>query len=147
MTIKNLGRIRHRAAAITVTGLGVAATVLFSSGAAQAATLTEQAWTSTNKCLANLYNINGNYIGETNSNYYAQAGVYQSTRDSGYGCEGWLQRSTDGGATWSTISGKTFTTGPGDQEFTGWYYDGPGYKARACAWDADTGITACTKAF
>jgi hypothetical protein len=53
---------------------------------------------------------------------------------SGYSLDGWLERSTDGGASWYRISGiHTLNDGSADDDSqTDSYYDGPGYLARAC---------------
>ncbi|MBF9069071.1 hypothetical protein [Streptacidiphilus fuscans] len=53
---------------------------------------------------------------------------------SGYNLNGWLERSTDGGRTWYTVSGVDSVNYPNAdvtiQTYN--YYDGPGYLARAC---------------
>lgn len=56
---------------------------------------------------------------------------------SGYTMNGWLERSTNGGATWSTLSGvhSLVPSGGSSDDYyaaTDNYYDGPGYLARAC---------------
>jgi hypothetical protein len=61
---------------------------------------------------------------------YVQASV--SNNDSGYTCMGWLERSTDGGGSWSVISGYHTVANNGNTQATDPYYDGPGYEARAC---------------
>lgn len=52
----------------------------------------------------------------------------------GWTCTAWLERSTDGGGHWSTVSGyHTLDSIPGlVEDGTGDYYDGVGYLARAC---------------
>lgn len=49
----------------------------------------------------------------------------------GYTMNAWLERSTDGGQTWSTVSG-VHAMSSHDWVSTYSYYDGPGYLARAC---------------
>ncbi|NUS13289.1 MAG: hypothetical protein HOY69_18115 [Streptomyces sp.] len=49
-------------------------------------------------------------------------------------CQGWLQRSTDGGRTWTDISDVHVGYG-GVHAGTSYYYDGPGYLARVCVGD------------
>jgi hypothetical protein len=138
MSLMKLGRTSRRSVTIAVTGAGVAATVLFGGGVAQAFSSLQERWTGTNECQANLYVEPGTYVGQSNSHDYAQAGVYESSqfKDNESGdCEGWLERSTDGGHNWNMLGDLHFTTGRGTSDATGWYYDGPGYMARACARD------------
>jgi hypothetical protein len=62
--------------------------------------------------------------------HFAQALVQND--NSGYTCTGWLERSADGGESWSTISGDHTVLNNGAIQDTDPYYDGPGYEARAC---------------
>jgi hypothetical protein len=55
--------------------------------------------------------------------FYAQYTTYTENA--------WLERSTDGGETWSTVSGVHTLDSEGFVS-TDAYYDGPGYLARAC---------------
>ncbi|TDT98296.1 beta-lactamase inhibitor (BLIP) [Streptomyces sp. 846.5] len=58
------------------------------------------------------------------SGFFANVGT-------GYTLNAWLERSTDGGATWHTVSGvHSLNSGGNVQTYP--YYDGPGYLARAC---------------
>lgn len=54
--------------------------------------------------------------------------------DPGWTCEGWLERSTDGGKHWYIISGYHLLDSVPvvESDSTGTYYDGVGYLARAC---------------
>ncbi|MEU6389336.1 hypothetical protein [Streptomyces sp. NPDC046939] len=61
-------------------------------------------------------------------------------------CTGWLMRSSDGGNTWSQVSGTHTVYTQGATDRTGWYWDGTGYRAKACVRDAG-GHQACTPAF
>ncbi|TDT98297.1 hypothetical protein EDD99_6524 [Streptomyces sp. 846.5] len=56
---------------------------------------------------------------------------YFGDTNSGYTMNGWLERSTDGGASWYTVSGVHSLSGNSSAE-TDAYYDGPGYLARSC---------------
>lgn len=49
-------------------------------------------------------------------------------------CQGWLQRSTNGGQTWSDLSYRHVGYG-GVHAGTDYYYDGAGYLARVCVGD------------
>jgi hypothetical protein len=149
VTIKSLGRIQRRAVAIAVTGAGVAATVLLSAGVAAAWSPMYTAWTGASQCMASLYVEPGTSVGQASSHDYAQANAYQSSGDGASSdCVGWLERSTDGGSTWSPISGNHWTSGPGtSSSFTSWYYDGPGYMSRACVEDETTFVHACTTGY
>jgi hypothetical protein len=60
---------------------------------------------------------------------YAYAYFYMDY--TGYNENAWMERSTDGGQTWSTVSG-VHAMGSNDFVSTYAYYDGPGYLARAC---------------
>jgi hypothetical protein len=51
--------------------------------------------------------------------------------DDGDTCDVWLERSTNGGKSWYTISA-VHQINPGQQVTTYWYWDGAGYLARAC---------------
>jgi len=74
----------------------------------------------------------GHYVLTSKSGAYAYANILND--ESGYSLDGWLERSTDGGASWYRISGvhalndgSAYKNAPTDA-----YYDGPGYLARAC---------------
>lgn len=56
---------------------------------------------------------------------------YIADTDSGYTLNGWLERSTDGGKTWFTVSSVHSLSGNSSVTTYG-YYDGPGYLGRAC---------------
>jgi hypothetical protein len=72
-------------------------------------------------------------------NYYAAAKVVNSATSaytaSGWtvGCFGWLERSTNGGASWDVISG-VHDEANGQSVQTYNYWDGSGYLARACGY-------------
>ena len=68
----------------------------------------------------------------TNGKQYASGGFTNTW--SGQDCYGWLERSTNGGNSWSLVSGVHLLTPPFKETYdnTGLYYDGPGYLARAC---------------
>jgi hypothetical protein len=52
------------------------------------------------------------------------------------GCVGWLERSTDGGNTWSRVSGEHDLYG-GESVTTYNYWDGAGYLARGAGYGGD----------
>jgi hypothetical protein len=55
--------------------------------------------------------------------------------EAGWTCTGWLERSTNGGSSWSAVSGSHALASLSDSDtsaVTDNYYDGPGYLARAC---------------
>ncbi|MBF9069076.1 hypothetical protein [Streptacidiphilus fuscans] len=64
----------------------------------------------------------------------AFAHAYIENSHTGYSLNGWLERSTDGGKTWYTVSGvNALNNGSVDSTVQTYdYYDGPGYLARAC---------------
>lgn len=66
------------------------------------------------------------------TNSYAYALFYND--HAGWDCTMWLERSTDGGATWYTVSGyhTVYDLSTEDLDSTYPYWDGPGYLARAC---------------
>ncbi|MDH6129946.1 hypothetical protein [Kitasatospora sp. GP82] len=47
-------------------------------------------------------------------------------------CVGWLMRSSDSGRTWSEISSTHYNNTPTSTSWTYQYWDGPGYRAKAC---------------
>jgi hypothetical protein len=119
-------------------------TMLFGGGVAQAAT-PGPAWAGPCEIFLNIEP--GTLVGQTNSHDYAQAQVFQSNNSSGGGlCEGYLMRSTDGGASWGRIGDYHWTSGPGTSDATGFYYDGPGYMSKACVVDEGT-VSNCTDAY
>jgi len=63
------------------------------------------------------------------STTYAYAWFYMDY--TGYNENAWMERSTNGGQTWTTVSG-VHAMGSNDFVSTDAYYDGPGYLARAC---------------
>jgi len=60
---------------------------------------------------------------------YAQATF--TVLNGAYNCLGWLERSTNGGHSWSVVSAIHWMA-EGDTPYTTWYWDGPGYLARSC---------------
>jgi len=64
----------------------------------------------------------------------AYAHAYIENSHTAYSLNGWLERSTDGGKTWSIESGiNALNDGSADTSVQTYdYYDGPGYLARAC---------------
>ena len=97
-------------------------------------------------------------------NYYAAAKVVNSATSTytanGWHvqCYGWLERSTDGGASWDVVSGiHDETNGQSVQTYN--YWDGTGDLARVCGYQylyfnngygdvgAGTGPTYCTKSW
>lgn len=126
--------------AAVVTTAAVAATFTATSAHAATATIIRPvpgAWAG--KCEALLYY---DTVGTQ-----AQAEVYQSqTAAGGEICDGWLIRSSDGGATWTTVSGHHNVYTPGGSDYTGWYWDGPGYLTKACVLNAEN-QGACTAAY
>ncbi|WP_329475152.1 hypothetical protein OG555_25955 [Kribbella sp. NBC_01484] len=67
------------------------------------------------------------------SNNYARAFYYND--HAGWNCTMLLERSTNNGATWSSVAGTAILqnlSGAADLASTGEYWDGPGYLARAC---------------
>lgn len=94
----------------------------------------DQVWSG--KCEALLYG---------NSSQQASAGVYESqTASSSDYCDGRLERWT--GSYWYAISSDHYTFTPGTSDYTGFYWDGPGYEARVCVSD-HTGVERCTGAW
>ena len=94
--------------------------------------------TATGDCMAELFHGSGDFVRGT---FYND--------DSSYTCEGWLERSTNDGASWSLLSDyHTLASGAADQN-TDDYYDGPGYWAKACfkftSWAG--AATHCTDAY
>jgi hypothetical protein len=63
------------------------------------------------------------------SSTYAYATFYADY--TGFTMDAWIERSTDGGQSWSTVS-SVHAMGSDDFVSTYAYYDGPGYLARAC---------------
>ena len=63
------------------------------------------------------------------SSTFAEA--YFLADNTSYTENAWMERSTDGGQTWSTVSGVHAMSSSGSVT-TYAYYDGPGYLARAC---------------
>ena len=59
------------------------------------------------------------------------ASAYFFNDYTGYTMNAWMERSTNGGQTWSTVSGVHAMSGH-DYVVTYAYYDGPGYLARSC---------------
>jgi hypothetical protein len=104
------------------------------AGSATASTVVSgTAWAG--KCEAILY---------TNDVPQASSGTYQSqTASDSEVCTGWLIRSADNGATWSVVSSYHNVYDQGASSYTGWYWDGAGYQAKACVMDA-AGAVACT---
>jgi hypothetical protein len=73
-----------------------------------------------------------------------------SNQGSGFTCIGMLERSTDGGAHFTVVSGYHYlASGPTPTVGqTGDYWDGPGYLARACFYfDFSGSAVHCTKWF
>ncbi len=75
------------------------------------------------------------FLGSKTIPAYAMADCIDYNTD--YTMDCWLERSTDGGADWSQVSGTHELTSSTSEAFqpgtaTGGYYDGPGYLARAC---------------
>ncbi|GJF32657.1 hypothetical protein KNE206_53570 [Kitasatospora sp. NE20-6] len=86
-------------------------------------------WTERSGCIASL-----NGISDKEAGSYKVQGVTSKVQSaaSNIRCVGWLTRSTDGGRTWKQISGlHTVTTAP-TLDTTGWYWNGPGYRAKNC---------------
>jgi hypothetical protein len=71
-------------------------------------------------------------LSSKNTPAYAYANIDNDF--SGYSMAGWLERSTNGGATWSVVSGVHYLNSGNTytEALTDAYYDGPGYLARAC---------------
>lgn len=69
----------------------------------------------------------------SNGSLYARGGFTLNLSSRGRECWGWLERSTDGGHTWTTISGGHHGAGVFAQTY--YYYDGVGYLARVCVGD------------
>jgi hypothetical protein len=70
----------------------------------------------------------------TNGSTYARGVFYLPYSSRSLPCVGWVQRSTDGGSTWSDISDRHTTSG-GSDVTTYYYYDGADYLARVCVGD------------
>jgi hypothetical protein len=67
----------------------------------------------------------------------------------GHTCTGFVERSSNGGKTWSVASAKVALPSAGGLDGvanTGLVYDGPGYKARACVQPAGSKSVYCTSA-
>ncbi|WP_377267645.1 hypothetical protein [Peterkaempfera sp. SMS 1(5)a] len=117
-------------------------TVLATAGAAHADTVdTNGRWAEVTQTTADgwasaflqFVDASGNPINDKTTPAFVQA-TFQSVQ-TGYTLEGWLQRSTDGGANWKQISGThvlSTTLTSVDDSMTDRYYDGPGYLAQAC---------------
>jgi hypothetical protein len=94
--------------------------------------------TADGECNASVNGVTGDFVEAIINNV-----------NSGFTCMGWLERSTDGGGSWSTISGYHTVLNNGDSQVTDLYYDGPGYEARACfeftSWSG--AATHCTDPF
>lgn len=61
---------------------------------------------------------------------YARALFGNDVSSRGLECQGWLERTTDGGSTWTTVSDIHLGAGGTD-----YYYDAGGYEARVCVGD------------
>lgn len=128
-------RIRKSVRALAV-GAAAAGLVAGFSGSAQA----QDGYTDglfQQSTLVEFVNCGGEVqLGVSNSNghEYARGGFTLNLSSRGLTCKGWLQRSTDGGAHWSTISGVHSGYG-GVLAYTDYYYDGVGYLARVCVGD------------
>jgi hypothetical protein len=63
-------------------------------------------------------------------------------------CTGWIQRTANGGKTWTTVSAVVSWQGPGypgtGAAFTAHYADGPGHLARLCVKDMTSKKTNCS---
>ncbi len=72
------------------------------------------------------------YVGDKNTPAFVE-GVFEDV-DTSFTLNAWVERSTDGGATWSYLSGiHALSSSSSPQNiWTYPYYDGPGYLARAC---------------
>lgn len=123
-------------------GLAVVAAIALPVGTAHADTVIDGGWYSdVTQTTANGYgeaqvawvDSTGSYFASNkNTPAYAQ-GVFEDV-NTNYTLNAWLERSTDGGATWSYLSGihaLNSSSTPQDV-WTYAYYDGPGYLARAC---------------
>ena len=78
-------------------------------------------------------NGSGDPVDSKSTPAFAEAEFYDY--QTGYTLNGWLERSTDGGKTWTQVSGThalSSTTTDSSSAPTDGYYDGPGYLARAC---------------
>jgi hypothetical protein len=66
---------------------------------------------------------------------YARGWFTLNTSSRGLACQGWLERSTDSGQTWSTVSG-VHIGADGQTVGTDYYYDNDAnYRARVCVGD------------
>ncbi|CAG7645539.1 hypothetical protein [Actinacidiphila bryophytorum] len=88
----------------------------------------------------------------SNASLQASAGVYMSrTADATYRCTGWLERSADGGKSFTTVSGYHTISTPGASSYTGWYYDSAPDVSKACVEEepliAGNVLTVCTAAW
>ncbi|MDH6129948.1 hypothetical protein [Kitasatospora sp. GP82] len=97
-------------------------------------------WLSRDGCVASL----DAYNNDAQSVYKVQAMFAEDgNAPSGTRCVGWLTRSTDYGQNWSQISGTHTHSSWDNPSWTSWYWDGPGYRAKACMivyrWDAYQG--------
>jgi hypothetical protein len=119
-------------------GIGVA-----SAGLAIGVTSSAQAETG----FTNGAYISSTYVSFVGCSGQVQAGYSTSTGDTyargwftlntstrGLACQGWLERSTNGGSSWSDLS-YTHVGAGGQTVGTDYYYDGPGYLARVCVGD------------
>jgi hypothetical protein len=129
--------------------LAIAALVLGGAGVARA---------QTNQDYPDDFNVVTQTTADGDCNAEAMASVIQkgdfvqgefSNVGSGFTCMFWLIRSTNGGGSWSVISGYHTLTGTSDTQMTDPYYDGPGYEAEACfkftSWSG--AATHCTDPF
>jgi hypothetical protein len=65
--------------------------------------------------------------------------------NTGPSCYVWLERSTNGGKSWHTISAEHYID-PGQRVTTYWYWDGAGYLARVCI-DPTFPTASCSASF
>lgn len=126
-------------AAVGAAALGI---VLVSAGSAQADTVdTNGRWAEVTQTTTSgwaeaalqFVDSSGNPINSKTTPAYAEATFFDV--ETGYTLNGWLERSTNGGSTWTQESGihaLSSTLSSTDESTTDPYYDGPGYLERAC---------------
>jgi hypothetical protein len=140
--------ITKRIAAVTVTVSAIAAgLVLNGPVAALAATAPSSylagATTTHSGCFAGLMSA------RLSASTPADVAAEVESEHPGHTCTGFVERSSNGGKTWSVASAKVaLPSVSGLEGFanTGLVYDGPGYKARACAQPAGSKSVYCTSA-
>ncbi|WP_327289306.1 hypothetical protein [Streptomyces sp. NBC_01198] len=71
---------------------------------------------------------------DSNGSLYARGVFTLNLSSRARECQGWLQRSTNKGASWTTISGIHHSAN-GEVQYTDYYWDSTGYMARVCVGD------------